>query len=114
MEPDFDFNELKTMKRRRGLNVHVLRSWICCFMRAYQSATGAWPKTNVIANTFGYHPVCLRAEHLAPMVRLGFLEQAPMPYSSLTRYIVIKDYEYELPAGLGAACETFEEGVAQE
>ena len=97
MDEDFDLEDLKTLKGGKGLAVHETRAWLCVFMKAFHKAHRRWPSTPVIAKAFGTRPDTLRTEHLRDMVKLGFLKQTPPPYSSLTRYRVVKDYEYELP-----------------
>jgi len=105
---DFDPEELKTLKG--GKSSH-LRCWICIFMRCYHKTTRRWPRTKLIAEVFGMHPDHLKAWHLTPMVREGYLKTTPPPFNPLTRYMVKKDYPYELePPGLIAPRDPFEEG----
>lgn len=92
---DFDFDELKTLKRKRGVGVWHLRCWLCLVMKSHFESTRRWPKTKLLASLFGFHPRALRQLHLEPMVRQGYLKRSPPPYTSLTRYRVVKDHPYE-------------------
>lgn len=106
---DFDFDELKTLKRKRGVGVWHLRSWLCLFMKAHHATTRRWPKTKLLASLFGFHPRALRQLHLDPMVKQGYLKRSPPPYTSLTRYSVVKDHPYEPPRPESTS-DAFEEG----
>lgn len=89
---EFDPEELKTLKWGSR---HHLRCWICIFMRCYHKETRRWPKTTLIAKVFGMNPGHLKAFHLTPMVKEGYLKTTPPPFNPLTRYMVKKDYPYE-------------------
>jgi len=112
MDEDFPLEELRLFKGCRGRRALELRAWICIFIRAYHKATRRWPATKVIASVFDMRPDHMRKKFLQGLVRDGFLSQTPPPYSSLTRYRFVKDYEYD--TGFGPVGETFEEGFATE
>jgi len=110
---EFDLSDLKTLKSfKHGARVHHLRFWLCLFMKSHYQTTRRWPRTKLIAQVFGYHHAHLKAAHLTPMVKMGYLRLTPPPYNPLTRYRVVKEYPYHgpEPTGPSTPCDAFEEG----